>query len=141
MEKIRIKILTTLSKTIAASGRKVMRGIFENSPIPNEEPKNLYVEVAAKDGKLIGVLYGNTVVGWFNIWGLWVDKPHRGKGLGASMVKAAETEARRRKCKKSFVQSLDFQAPGFYRKQGYLKFGAVKNAIKEHTLHYFQKDL
>jgi len=118
-----------------------MQGVFENSPIPNEEPKNLYVEVAAGDGKLIGVLYGNTVVGWFNIWGLWVDKWHRGKGIGALIIRTAETEAKRRKCKKSFVQSLDFQAPGFYRKQGYKKFGTVKNAIKGHALHYFQKDL
>lgn len=141
MDNVKTRILTTLSKTIAASGHKVMQGVFENSPVTNEEPKNLYVEVVGGNGKLIGVLYGNTVVGWFNIWGLWVDKKYRGKGLGASIMKAGETEAKRRKCKKAFVQSLDFQAPGFYRKQGYKKFGTVKNAIKEHALHYFQKDL
>lgn len=141
MTGVKIKILSKPSKRMAAAYRQVWRGVFENSPVPNEPSKYLYIEVADDSGKLIGVLNGDTLLGWFNIWGLWVDKQHRGKGLGTSIVKAAEIEAKRRKCKKVFVSSLDFQSPGFYRKCGYKKYGMVKNALMGNTMHYFQKDL
>ena len=40
-------------------------------------------------------------------------------GLGARVLAMAEEEGRRRGCAVIALFTLEFQAPGFYRKQGY----------------------
>jgi N-acetylglutamate synthase-like GNAT family acetyltransferase len=37
----------------------------------------------------------------------------------------AEAEARRRGCTAAFVYTVTFQAPGFYERHGYRRFGEV----------------
>ncbi|PZT72233.1 MULTISPECIES: GNAT family N-acetyltransferase [unclassified Streptomyces] len=53
---------------------------------------------------------------------------HRGSGLGARLLAEAERVAREdRSCARSRVETWDFQAPGFYRKQGYEIRGQVED--------------
>ena len=49
----------------------------------------------------------------------WVQEDHRGTGVGARVMSAFETEAKRRGCTHVFVTSFTFQAPGFYQRHGY----------------------
>lgn len=49
----------------------------------------------------------------------WVDADHRQRGLGSALLGAFENEARRRGCTHVFVTSFTFQAPDFYRRNGY----------------------
>lgn len=49
----------------------------------------------------------------------WVREEHRGTGVGSSLIAAFEKEARQRGCTHAFVISFTFQAPDFYRQQGY----------------------
>jgi len=58
---------------------------------------------------------------------LWVSGDHRGKGFGSKLMKAAEKEARRRGIKHAWVDTFSFQAPAFYRKLGYRRFGRLKD--------------
>ena len=64
------------------------------------------------------------VSGW--TWGVaagiamtWVRADARGIGLGARLLAAFESEARRRGCTHVFVTSFTFQSPGFYERHGY----------------------
>ncbi|MFD8748425.1 GNAT family N-acetyltransferase [Streptomyces sp. NPDC059616] len=43
----------------------------------------------------------------------------RGSGLGGEILRQAENEARARGCRAAVLCTIAFQAPGFYRKQGW----------------------
>jgi GNAT superfamily N-acetyltransferase len=72
---------------------------------------------------LIGGLLGETFWNWLHISILWLREDARGQGYGQQMVAMAEQEAVKRGCTDSFVDTLSFQAPDFYRKLGYVEFG------------------
>jgi predicted N-acetyltransferase YhbS len=45
--------------------------------------------------------------------------------LGSRLIASAEDEARRRGCTAAFVYTVTFQAPGFYERHGYRRFGEI----------------
>jgi GNAT superfamily N-acetyltransferase len=83
--------------------------------------------VAARDaqGRLRGGVFGRTVYRQFLIDLLWVAEDARGCGLGRQLMAAAEAEARQRGCIAAQVDTLSFQAPGFYTKLGFETVGRV----------------
>ncbi|ARF77131.1 N-acetyltransferase [Kitasatospora albolonga] len=88
------------------------------------------LEVWALDGQgaLAGGLTGRTWAHWLHVDLLWVDARHRGAGLGSRLLAEAERVARtERGCARSRLETWDFQAPEFYRKQGYEEIGRVED--------------
>lgn len=117
----------------------------ERSPVlralrgtPAEDEVPLHVWALDESGTLAAGLAGRTWAGWLHVELLWVDEVHRGKGLGAQLLAGAEESARtERGCTRARVETWDFQAPGFYRKQGYEVVGEVPDyppGITEFTL-------
>ncbi|MCF7532283.1 GNAT family N-acetyltransferase [Pseudomonas petrae] len=49
----------------------------------------------------------------------------RGSGLGTKVLKAFEEEARSRGCRSAVLYTISFQAPGFYEKNGWTRFGEI----------------
>ena len=45
--------------------------------------------------------------------------------FGSRLLREAEAEAKRRGCARAVLYTISFQAPDFYRKQGYEAFGEV----------------
>lgn len=90
-------------------------------------------------GAVLGGLTGRTDKGWLFIELFNLPDTLRGSGLGAQMLAAAEAEARARGCNGVWLDSYSFQAPDFYRKQGYVEFGAVPDNPTGHTRYFFQK--
>src|SRR5689334_9831501 len=77
-------------------------------------------QLVLQDSKRVGGgLIATTRGKWLRISIMAVEESHRGRGLGAQLVRRAETAARRRGCVFSYVDTMSYQAPGFYRKQGY----------------------
>lgn len=72
---------------------------------------------------------------------LWVDEAIRGKGHGENLLKAAEEEAKKYGCAFSTVNTMDFQAEGFYLKYGYERICEFKNYILGHTRIFLRKKL
>lgn len=70
-------------------------------------------------GDLIAGLSGWTWGSAAGIGMTWVREDHRGTGIGSSLIAAFEKEVRQRGCTHAFVTSFTFQAPDFYRQQGY----------------------
>ncbi len=83
----------------------------------------LSVKVVDDSGELVAGLAAWTWGGLLGIEMLWVRGQSRGDGWGASVLRAAEEEARLRGCDRACVSSFTFQAPAFYQGQGYVETG------------------
>jgi GNAT superfamily N-acetyltransferase len=84
--------------------------------------------VLARDpgtGDVVGGLTGRTSLGLLFVDLFYLPPEHRGAGLGGRILAAAEQEAVRRGCRSGVLYTIDFQAPGFYVKQGWQVFGEV----------------
>jgi GNAT superfamily N-acetyltransferase len=87
---------------------------------PGEREVPLQVWASTERGEVAGGLVGHTWATWLHVTYLWVDERHRGAGLGSRLLSRAERLAvSSRGCRASRLETWDFQAPDFYRKQGY----------------------
>jgi GNAT superfamily N-acetyltransferase len=73
---------------------------------------------------------------------LWVREDLRGRGLGACLLGKAEQEAARRGCREMHLDTHNYQAPGFYRREGYQQIGELPGwPGEEATRVFFRKAL
>ncbi|WP_024757339.1 GNAT family N-acetyltransferase [Streptomyces exfoliatus] len=75
--------------------------------------------------QVIGGLTGRTSLGLFFVDLFFLPAELRGSGLGGEILRQAEDEARARGCRAAVLYTISFQAPGFYRKQGWERLGEV----------------
>ena len=71
----------------------------------------------------------------------WINEKDRGKGLGSKILKQAEDEAVRRGCKFAHLDSHDFQAIEFYKKNGYEIVGELQELPENHNRYLLKKQL
>ena len=102
-------------------------------------PVHLFLRTAG--GEIAGGLQGDVAFGWLFVRFLWVADEHRGGGHGERLVRAAEEEARARGCHAMWLDTFSFQAPGFYRKQGFQEFGRLDEYPAGHSRHFLWKPL
>ena len=72
---------------------------------------------------------------------LWVDETYRGKGLGSQLLTEVERTAKENGCYLIHLDTFDFQAKEFYKKQGYEVFGILEDCPKEHCRYYLMKKI
>jgi GNAT superfamily N-acetyltransferase len=70
-------------------------------------------------GKVVGGLYGGSYLGQLRVDRFFLPEGLRRSRLGSRLLAMAEAEGRRRGCTRIALNTLEIQAPGFYRKQGY----------------------
>ena len=63
---------------------------------------------------------------------IWVDEQYRGQGLGSMLLGEVEHEAMEKGCHLVHLDTFDFQAKGFYEKNGYSVFGILEDCPKGH---------
>ena len=108
--------------------------------VPNDfEP--LSVHCRDDDNRIIGGLTGKTYWRYLDIEYLWVDKAHRGKGIASKIIQMAEQCARIRNCRCAMLDTYEFQALGFYLKQGYEMFGKLDGYCGQYERYYLRKML
>ena len=93
------------------------------------------------DGEIIGGITGTYFWQHMHIDFLWVDPAQQGKGIAAQLMGRMEQYARDLKCRQITLDTFSFQAPGFYRKQGFREFGRLEDHPAGHSQHYFEKRL
>jgi GNAT superfamily N-acetyltransferase len=75
---------------------------------------------------VVGGMLGRTSLGLCFIDLVFLPDALRGRGVGSAMMRQAEDEARRRGCRTVVLYTISFQAPGFYERLGYRRFGAIE---------------
>ena len=105
------------------------------------ENSTLTIGARDVDGKVIGGLIVNLQPGWkwMHLQRLWVDESHRRAGIGRRLVETAEKEGQKRGCLHVSVDTFEFQAPGFYEKQGYSVYGVMEDYPVGHKKFLLRK--
>jgi ribosomal protein S18 acetylase RimI-like enzyme len=92
------------------------------------------------DGKILAGLDAVIRASWMFVDNLWVDATLRRRGIGRQLMAQAETCTLRRGCHSAWLDTMSFQAPGFYRALGYEIF-ATLDYPPEHQRHFLRKSL
>ncbi len=92
-------------------------------------------------GATVGGLWGRSAFGWLFIELVFVPESLRGRGLGRELMRAAEHAARARGCHGVWLDTYEFQARGFYEKQGYRLFGELDDYPTGHKRFFLSKRL
>ena len=123
----------TVERTIGTTKKAVLAGLSAYNDEHFGKQKVKSIAVSLKDRGMI-VLRNQTEY-------FWIDQKQRGKGFGTKLIAAIEDEARRQGAVQAHVDTMSFQAPGFYRSCGYEEFGTLKGYPGGVTRHSFTKSL
>lgn len=99
------------------------------------------VKVTDDAGEIKGGGAGKTFGFWFLLDHLWVHDSCRGQDLGSRVLRALEEAARARGCRHVLLDTLGFQARGFYEKHGYRVRWTQEHYPREGCKHFMTKDL
>lgn len=92
-------------------------------------------------GHILGGISGKTSLGMAFLDLFHLPDALRGSGLGSQLLQAFEDEARRRGCLNAVLYTLSFQAPGFYEKRGWVRFGEIPCAPEGSSRVFLSKVL
>jgi GNAT superfamily N-acetyltransferase len=131
-----------VERVLGPAQRAVFKGLraFNKAAVGKSDYRALAITLRHR-GSIVGGLIGQTYFDWMFVAGLWIADEFRGKGFGAKVMKAAEKEAKRRGVKNVYVDTFSFQAPEFYRKLGYRKFGRLNDFPSGHHRIWLTKAL
>ena len=95
------------------------RGIDENNIIVTGQStgnKELTFFIRNEKREIIGGIQGTyNNSGWLHINGIWVSEEYRGNGYGTQLMKCIESEAKKHGCTKCHLNTIEHQAPDFYK--------------------------
>jgi GNAT superfamily N-acetyltransferase len=105
------------------------------------DARGLVIVLRDTDRRIYAGLTGHTWGGVAEVRFLWVDEPRRHTGIGSRLLRAAESEARARGCRKIVLSTHSFQAPDFYGKRGYSVAGEFSEYPRGHRSIFLEKIL
>lgn len=76
-------------------------------------------------GAVLGGAIGRSSLGLLFLDLFYLPEALRGSGLGTKVLQAFEAEGRRRGCRSAVLYTISFQAPGFYERNGWRRFGEI----------------
>ena len=107
--------------------------------------ENRLLTIGARDADrtIVGGLVANLQPGWkwMTVHRLWIDEAYRGAGIGRHLIQAAEEEARKSGCLHVAVDTMEFQARGFYEKLGYSVYAVQEDYPAGHRKFLLRKTL
>ncbi|RXG93619.1 GNAT family N-acetyltransferase [Bradyrhizobium zhanjiangense] len=132
----------SVERTIGTTKKAVLAGLagYNHEHMGTQRLKGLAVSLKDR-GKIVGGVVGQIWTTVLFIQFFWIEQKHRGQGHGTKLIAAIEDEARRLGAIRSHVDTMSFQAPGFYRSCGYDEFGAIDGYSGGVTRHSFTKSL
>jgi GNAT superfamily N-acetyltransferase len=76
-------------------------------------------------GETLGGAIGRTSLGLLFLDLFFLPQTLRGAGLGTQILRMFEDEGRRRGCRSAMLYTISFQAPEFYARNGWQRFGEI----------------
>lgn len=98
---------------------------FNHEAAGYSDRRPLAVVVRDGQGVLLGGAAGRTTMGIAFVDLFYLPPEVRGDGVGREVLRRFEAEGRARGCRMGVLFTISFQAPGFYEKQGWERFGEV----------------
>jgi len=94
-----------------------------------------------ENNEVLGGIVGRTSLGLAFLDLFHLPDTLRGSGLGTKILQAFEGEARKRGCHSAVLYTISFQAPGFYKKNGWTSFGEIESDIEGVSRIFMTKKL
>ena len=135
--------LSTPTEEQLRSGELGLKLRRYNYGFVGEYPKQEYVRIDARDdsGRLLGGLRGFVFLYWLDVEVLFVEEDARGAGLGSRLLAAAERQAITLGARNAKLSTFEWQARGFYLKQGYEEYARIDDYAPGFYLAYMKKAL
>ncbi|MBN1886438.1 MAG: GNAT family N-acetyltransferase [Thermoflexales bacterium] len=114
---------------------------YNRSHAGDDDHRKLAVFVRDAQERIVGGLLGDTYWGWLGVSILWIEESHRRQGHGRALLVAAEREAVQRGCQYAHLDTMSFQAIGFYQKLGYRLYGELHDMPAGHSRYFLWKEL
>lgn len=114
---------------------------FNRKHASADDYRRLSVFLRDELGCIHGGLSGGTYWGWLYVEIMWIEENLRGRRYGTALLRAAEQEARARGCHHAHLDTMSFQSPGFYERQGYTVFGKLEDLPRGHVRFFLSKPL
>lgn len=131
-------IHTNLRKNNIKKCKWLKNNVSENIELPTIKQKNF---LAFDDNKLIGGAIGFIEYNWYFLDLLYLNEEYRGKNIGTKLIKKIEEYAIKENLTGIRMETWDFQARGFYEKNGYTVFAEIKNCPPGTVDYYLKKEL
>lgn len=122
--KLKNIIHTNLRKNNIEKCEWLKNNVSKNIELPTKKDSNFLV---FDDNKLIGGAIGFIEYNWYFLDLLYVNEEYRGKNVGTNLIKKIEEFAIKEHLIGVRMETWDFQARGFYEKNGYIVFAEIKN--------------
>ncbi|WP_379134028.1 GNAT family N-acetyltransferase [Paenibacillus sp. sgz500958] len=107
----------------------------------NTNYEDINLSIKDENGKIIGGLISVFCWNWLEVDILWIDQKYRGLGYGSNLLQEIEEIAKHKGCTFIKLNTFSFQAPDFYKKQGYTVIGVLDDAPRGFKHYYFKKDI
>ena len=109
--------------------------------VENDNHQLLNIVTYDDNNHIIGGLIGGTYWGWMYVDRLWINEKYRKKGLGSELLEEAEKEAKKRGCHFAHLDTMSFQALGFYKRHRYKVKAVIKDIPQGHKKYIMIKKL
>ena len=131
-----------VERTIGKTKKAVLDGLIGYNTEKMGKQKYKRLAVSLREGrKTVGGIVGEVWTTVLFIQLFWIEQKLRGKDHGTKLIRTIEDEARRFGATHSYVDTMSFQAPGFYRSCGYEEFGSIEGYPGKIPRHWFTKSL
>jgi GNAT superfamily N-acetyltransferase len=115
-------------------------GRYNDGAAPLHEVQPLACVARLTDGRVAGGAVGRRWGTCCELQQLWVDEGARRRGVGTRLMQAFEAHAAARGCTAVYLETFDFQAPGFYRRLGYVtehvRGGYPHGIVRHHMVRH-----
>lgn len=96
--------------------------------------------LAFDNDKLIGGAIGFVEYNWYFLDLLYIDEEYRNRNIGTNLIKEIEKFALKEHLTGVRMETWNFQAKGFYEKNGYSVFGEIKNCPPDTIDYHLKKE-
>lgn len=133
--------LTILTEENSPEATEILSGLrhYNFSHAGPTTKDNVTLAYKNQEGKVVAGLIGHSSWDWFFTSILWVDESCRGQKIGFKLLNEAQNIAKARGCKGMHLDTFSFQAPGFYEKLGFTKFGELQDCPILGMTRFFYK--
>jgi GNAT superfamily N-acetyltransferase len=113
--------------------------VYNDANIPDDRFERIAIMLRDEAGEAVGGLWAKLYYDWVFVELLFVPESLRGQDLGSKLLAQVEEIAEEKACTGVWLDTFSFQAPGFYEKRGYERFGILENYPRGVERIFFRK--